>query len=364
MNNMRYNAKLFWLQSAARDILRGERVGACCRISIPGKNVEIWRHNEEKRAKYRNVVRCDNLWQCPVCANQITAHRRQELDIVVKNTPGIPIMLTFTMRHHRSDTLQYTVSVLCEAWAHMTGSRFWKEAKSDACLSGYVRALEVTWSQSNGWHPHFHALFIVDCGTRIARFFADTRKAWGEALVKNGGDCSYERGCTLTTADTSIAAYIAKWGHEPSPENDNVTGWGMVQEATRGVTKSAHDGGFTPFQMLEQYLLNGSAGPALWGRLYMEYAEAMRGQRQLSWSKNPDMRKIVGVKEKLDEQVFDDTDDWVLLASIDVFDWAAIIHTNHQGVILDCAARGDWEMMQSVIEDCRSQSIVQLPPNR
>jgi hypothetical protein len=357
-NSKRYYAKLYWLQSAARRIIPGERVGVCCRLAVPGKKVQIWGDTEERKAKYRNVVRCANVWQCPVCANHITTARRKELSEILRLTPGIPIMLTFTMSHHRIDTLEDSVRCLCEAWSRMVSCRQWKDAKNDASIGGYVRALEVTWSKNNGWHPHFHVLFFIDCGNRIAEFYRITRLQWQLQLEMVGASCSYEHGCTLSVVDDSIEAYIAKWGHDPSPDNENVGGWGMASEVSRGALKSGRLEGLTPFQILEKYLLNGQYGPAYWGRLWREYAYAFKGKRQLTWSRNPDPRKIVGIPVTDDGEIIEgDEAGYVLLATIEDWEWAAIIHTGSQGMVLDCAARGDNAMMRDLISDCCEQSV-------
>jgi hypothetical protein len=352
----RYYARLFWLQSAARDILYGERVGACCRVSIPGRNVQVWGRTDIRRAKYRNVIRCANVWQCPVCANHITSHRRDELQTVISTLDAcIPVMISFTVSHHSHDRLDTLIEILAEAWRGMTTCKCFTAYRKDNTTRGHVRSVEVTWGKANGWHPHYHALFFLQEPNRIAGFYADIRTLWAEHVDKAGGSSTWEHGCSLTVCDESIAAYVAKWGHEPSEDTlPQLTRWGKAQELTRGPMKQAEKGRYTPFEMLEEYLMARNEGPAYWGRLYRVYAEAMKGQRQLTWSRTPDLRKAAGLRdEKTEAEVVEGEEaGYILLAQMDAEQWGAVLWAGMRGVILDCCARGDVTMAYDVIEDC------------
>jgi len=357
----RYYARLFWLQSAARDILYGERVGACCRVSIPGRNVQVWGRTDIKRAKYRNVIRCANVWQCPVCANHITSHRRDELQTVISTLDlCLPVMISFTISHQNTDALSDSIDVLSEAWRSMTQCKCFGEYRRDKTTKGHVRSLEVTWGKANGWHPHYHALFFMPDTNRIAGFYNDIRTMWAEAVDKAGGSSTWEHGCNLTVCDNSIAAYVAKWGHEPKEETlPQLTRWGKAQELTRGPMKTAEKGRYTPFEMLEEYLIARDNGPAYWGRLYRVYAEAMKGQRQLTWSRKPDLRMAAGLKdEKTEAEVVEGEEaGYVLLAQLDTEQWGAILWAGMRGVILDCCARGDTTMAMNIVDDCCREHI-------
>lgn len=357
----RHYARLFWLQSAARDICFGERVGACCRISIPGRDVQVWGRTDIKRAKYRNVVTCGDVWKCPVCANHITAHRRDDLQYVISTLNAtIPIMISFTIQHSNVDGLPHSMAVLAEAWRSMTSCKCFTAYRSNKLMAGHVRSLEVTWGKKNGWHPHYHALFFMRDSNAISGFYSDVRTLWSEHVDMAGGRVSWEHGCALTVADTSIAAYIAKWGHEPSEDTlPRLTRWGKAQELTRGPMKSAETGRFTPFEMLEEYLVAKSPGPAYWGRLYKDYAEAMRGQRQLTWSRSPDLRKAAGLTEERSETDIMQGDEagYILLAQLTSEQWGAVIWAGMRGVILDCCARGDVSMAYEIVKDCELEHI-------
>jgi len=357
----RYYARLFWLQSAVRAILPGERVGACCRVPITGRNVQVWGRVDLKRAKYRNVVRCANVWQCPVCANHITSHRRDELQTVISTLDAcLPVMISFTISHQREDSLTDSIHVLSDAWRSMTQCKCFTEYRREGVTKGHVRSLEVTWGKANGWHPHYHALFFMPEAGKIAGFYDDIRTMWLEHVNEAGGSSTWEHGCNLTVCDNSIAAYVAKWGHEPSEDTmPQLTRWGKAQELTRGPMKSAERGRYTPFELLEEYLISRDGGPAYWGKLYRDYATAMKGQRQLTWSRTPDLRKAAGLKdEKTEAEVLEgDEAGYYLLAQLDNEQWGAVLWSGMSGVILDCCARGDVEMAFNIVNDCCDMHI-------
>jgi len=89
--------------------------------------------------------------------------------------------------------------------------------------------------------------------------------------------------------------------------------------------------------------------------LSKESAEAMRGQRQMTWSRG--LRERAGMEEEktTSDMVEDIEEGYVLLATINVDDWRAIVSAGERGVVLDCAARGDEDMMRSVISECRKE---------
>jgi hypothetical protein len=336
----------------------GQRVGACCRLVVPGKSVQVWGNVEKARAKYRNVVRCANVWQCPVCANNISAHRRDDLQWCIDKMSKhhISVMLTFTVRHNRRDPLPDTLRTVTEAWRRMVSCRAWADLKKKGLLAGYVRALETTWGSANGWHPHIHALFFLTGGASPARFYKNTRLAWENAVRVVGGDTTWERAVQMTVCDNSLAEYMTKWGHEPSTETlETLNNWGKAKELTRSMLKEGKVGHLTPFQFLEQYNLAGDIGPAMWGSLYREYCDAFRGQRQLIWSRKPDIRKLCNMAAEKPPSAIVEGEEagYVLLATLSTNDWDAILREGMRGVILDCASRGDLDMMRSVVTDCR-----------
>jgi len=328
MNEKQYHAYLYQLQAVARDIVNDHRVCACCRAVVPGKNVEVWGSPGKQRARYRNVIRCSDVWVCPVCANQITANRRDDLRRAVKTLrpKSIIWMVSFTIRHSKRDSLRETSTILVDAWRTMTQCRQWDKLRDGTF--GYVRALEVTHGDTNGWHPHFHVLFFTKPEECVYTQYAKLRQWWSKAVAGAGGDSDEAVATQLTLDFEEIGNYLTKWG--------------IPEEMTRGgMSKNGRDGGKTPFELLDSYLH--SEAPAVFGMLYREYARAMKGKRQLTWSRKPDIRIEAGLEAERSEEtiVVGEEAGYVLLATLTIEQWKAILHCNARGDMLDLAGQGD-----------------------
>src|SRR5690349_16250907 len=94
-------AQRFYLQSFARSLLPDERVASCLRVIAPHKtHVEIHKSKVTKRARYKNLMVCGSVWQCPVCASYISEVRRKELSGAINKWTGGLVLLTYTASHH------------------------------------------------------------------------------------------------------------------------------------------------------------------------------------------------------------------------------------------------------------------------
>jgi len=320
---------------------------------VPGKQVEVWANSALQRARYHNVIRCSDVWICPVCANHITASRRDDLRKVVRTLrpKSIVVMLSFTLRHKREDALIDTLTCLLDAWRSMTTCRQWDKDRER--MFGYVRSLEVTWGRANGWHPHLHVVFFVKPEFCVKTFIARTRNAWDVSVRVAGGD-----------SDIGIAVGVT-YDTEDSADGmaDYLTKWGLPEEMTRGgMSKGDRDGGYTPLHLLAEYLKYpyGEIPVTHVGKLYMEYAQALRGKRQLTWSRSPDIRAEAGIgEEKSEAEIVENSpeDGYVLLARLTIEEWTAVLAESKQGALLDFAAQGDVGAMDNLVRLCvESQS--------
>lgn len=353
MNDKQFHAKMYWLQSAARDVFFGERVSVCCRLPIPKKQVEIWGNIEAKRAKYKNVARCASVWLCPVCANQITASRRNSLAAVIDKIDDYCdiVSIAFTLEHHRADDLIDTLTCLQDAWRFMVSCRKWAGMKKRDVMFGYVRSLEVTWGYSNGWHPHIHASFFLRKRESLSRFYNDIRSWWAESVAKAGGRSVWEYATRLSVHNSDSALYPVKWG--------------IAEEIMRGAMKQGKQGGLTPFQMLEMYLSSTRPGPAFWGKLLKEYQKSIKGARQVTWSRSPNLRNVAGLDDEKPESKMLEADEagFVFLAALTDSQWRAIVDANERGTILDCCASGNVELAMRIIKDIEQDSLARIDKN-
>lgn len=322
-------------QRAAAQLLEGWRVEWCLSRRAEGKSaVEVW--TAEGKAYYRGLAVCGSVWTCPVCAAKITEKRRQDLTEAVSKKGFSKVLVTVTLQHDRTDKLAGLVEELSDALRRMKQGRWWGEFKERYSLVAYVSSLEVTYGQS-GWHPHKHWLLFLDLPeNEIDRdqLKADLTARYKAQLAKHGRYASDLYGIDVRIGDQGAAEYTGKWGLEA--------------EVTKTTVKEGRAGGLSPFQLLDL----AAAGDKQAGALFVEYATATEGRRQLVWSKGA--RQILGLDEEelTDEDAAAQPDEGEqedaaeLVISFEPSQWAQILRQNARVFVLEAAERGPAQLLE------------------
>lgn len=324
---------------------------ARCRRVRRAPMVEV-RASEEAGAWFEGLVTCRSVWRCPMCAGQISQRRRRELawalerwqvweeppewrspdrgraweavkgaihpdhlmqatiaqydgprdergrvrwvegDLLWRGEDGhwrlmdewgsyernSLLLETRTIRHRAGQRLGPLLERLKRARDWMKAHREYREIRKIAGCVGSIRGGEVT-AGRNGWHPHEHELWF--CTRRLSR---GTRKdlqarlaaLWIRACSEAGlAEPSEEHGLRLDGGDAA-KTYVAKWG--------------AAEEIALSRAKKGR-GGDSPWQLLERSRQGDEAARALW----LEYARAYHGQRQLHYTRG--LRKRLGLDE-------------------------------------------------------------------
>lgn len=213
----------------------------------------------ERAAWWRGVARCHRI-ACPVCAAQ-RGRRRAERVRSALATDGRESpaqhwqLITLTVPHRRDDALAATLGGLVQAWREVRRTRRVR-AIFDRAVSATVRAIEVTWSVANGWHPHVHLL------VRGALTDADVAVLREEWCPRTGA--SPERGVFASAprlAREIDGAYLAKLGAEVGGEGkagSSRSHWRVLERAAE-----AH----------------GTRAGQRWRARWAEYVTATKGRR-------------------------------------------------------------------------------------
>lgn len=297
----------FILQDQSAKLLPKERVCNCLKRRIDKNKPRTVLFNEfREKAQWGNLQRCGSLWSCPVCATQISEKRREEMKQLLaywRQLPDADVkLMTLTFSHSQSEPLKVLLSKLKHAIAMFFGSRKFKELSEVCKIKFKVRSLEVTYG-SNGWHPHFHILLMTNDVEDLAFSYRDElAKLWIHCCVSKGlGSPSMEHG--LDIRDGSYAEqYIAKWG--------------LDYEMTKGNVKKGRKESLSPFDLLQLSIQDNEVHGKTPSKLWQEFAIAMKGQRQLVWSRG--LKKLVGIDEKDDQEIVDETDnESIILRDVD-----------------------------------------------
>lgn len=326
----------FALQGAARELLPNERVAGCMRHRVSKEHgVKVLFSPENNSTHYGNLAVCGSVWTCPVCAAKISERRRAELSEAVKlwragPGHGTVAMMTFTLQHHAGESLDYVLQGIRDAsvkfWQHRRGRRL----REKYSIMGRVRGLEVTHGNS-GWHPHYHVLIFIgrELSTDERVELQQAAKAhWAQVLAKNARYASVYHGLDVRFGDSGVADYVAKFGQDNN--------WTLQHEIAKSHVKHARRGGRTPNALLADY----NAGDVHAGELWKEYAEAMKGKKQLSWTRG--LRKLLALgDEKTDEQLAkEQSNEAVQLIELDQKQWRIILANDARAEVLIIARKG------------------------
>jgi hypothetical protein len=323
------------LQDQAGRLLPGERVAKCLRWRVPVKDrVEVWRSEKYKKAHYKNLMVCGSVWRCPVCAAKITERRRVELEKVISDKRYSKVMVTITLQHNRSQKLTQVYGGLAKAYRELKSGAPWERIEKKFGIVASIRGAEVTWGEVFGWHPHFHIIFFLD--QKGQKMSWEARQEFTQVITdrfikkaENSGFYVHPNiGVNVSFDQDHVSTYAAKWG--------------MDSELAKGPVKMAKGDNLTPFQMLAESALPDERGKKF-SAVFLEYAEAMKGKKQLVWSNGA--RELFALGEEVSDQELAEAviDDSGLFAHLPDDVWKKILKADARGQVLEVASSGDHE---------------------
>jgi hypothetical protein len=335
--------KLRRFHAATQLLPRDKALQECHRMVIPGKHVTLWIHNETKRAHFNGLIQCHQVWTCPICSSKISERKREELQIALDNWTGSVALGTFTLQHHKGTSLKTVLGLKNRAWRAMTASHAYKDLLKRYGVAGLTRSREITYSDVNGWHPHFHAIFWF-AGSResvdLDQLERELSAMWIYQVKRVGGWALAPYACNVERGDSSVADYVAKFGSDYE-DNDlarsladrttNAT-WKAADELCKANIKKAREGR-NPWQLLDSY----ADGDKQAGALFQEYAAATKGLHQLQWSRG--LRERVGLgREATDQEIVEEyQDDCTLVHTFTQAEWKAVLANDCVAILLQAA---------------------------
>lgn len=344
------------LQTVARDLLPGDRIGVCLRrLGFDRHSVEIWVSERFHQAHLKGLVVCGSVWTCPVCAAKITERRRAEISEALARAriKGLAVvMITVTLQHKRGAALGDLLRVLADAWRRVQQGSAWVRIKKRFGLIKPISGLETTWGAANGWHPHKHILYFCKAGqVDHAALEAAISERWRSELAELGHYASGLYGVKVQVGDDKAADYVSKWG--------------LDFELAKSPVKKGRAGGYSPFQLLQL----ARDGQAWAGDLFREYAAAMNGRKQLHWS--PGLRDLLGLsQEKTDSELANQgIEASYLFAHLTWKQYQVVLRCAGQGrrgvvgEMLEVAGRGDvvafWAFLESLGIVSKPDQVIQ-----
>jgi len=287
------------------------------------------KHN---KAHYSGLDVCGSPWACPVCASKLQNRRAIEIQDAFKwaykDKQFQMMMVTLTFPHGIADDLGDMLDKLKLAMKYFRKGKTYDKFKAGIKYQGMIKAMEITWGNINGWHPHTHELQIIDYNItpaeekRIHKFILNR---WEMAckkagLLKHGSIADFRKRAVNTIFHAKDSDYLAKLNNEDRA-------WGADREMASSSTKQGRLTGLSPFQILEQ-----SDGNEQFQNLFLEYALKMKGKKQLIWSRG--LKDKVGIKEKSDKELVNEqTSESELVAFFTDHQWKIVLKNNDRSYI-------------------------------
>lgn len=329
------------LQDLAGQLLPEERVAVCMQRMIPIRaTVDIMHTPKYHRANYRNLMVCGSVWHCPICSARITERRRIEVEEVIAELPYSKAMVTFTLQHKMFERLEELYGGLSKSYREMKEGDWWRDIESGYGLTASIRGAEVTWGTKTGWHPHYHTLFFFNRRAENIdqeSFTDQITQRFVQIANRNGYYVSPEFGVKVSWEQSQVSAYPAKWG--------------LDYELTKLPSKVAKSGDrFTPYQLLIQYALGGKNVAPVYRDMFIEYANTMKGKKQLVWSKGAREKLGLGA-EPTDQELAEGQDEIaVLFAQLRNDQWKKVLQQGIRGTLLEVAGRGNYQELKIYLQ--------------
>jgi hypothetical protein len=286
------------------------------------------------------------VWLCPVCSAKIHQRRAAELREVLDtwtDNGHSASLVTITLPHDRGDPLSRLVDTEREAWKHVTAGAGWQRLKKRLGFAGHIIALEFTWGDDNGCHPHHHVLLVHDRdldAAAIARLHGHIHTRLASSCRDHGlrdPDQLHAVRIDPNVSATAAGAYIAKGGD-----------WTPAEEMTRGDLKTGRTGGRTPFQILADYHQTGDTRDR---DLWREYSQVTRGLAAVRWSRGlrTAMLGPTAVPERTDLELAAGDTNGELVTDFPAAAWSAIRLAGLDHALLAAAENAGDLAAQSVV---------------
>ena len=293
-------------------------------------------------AFYAGLTSCGSVWTCPICASKVQERRREEISKGINWAHGAgfqPALVTLTFPHGRHQKLGRLLEQQAEALRLMRTGAPWQRFKSALGYQGVIRSLELTHGM-NGWHPHTHELWIVGAQADAEGMEREILKRWESACVR-AGLLSSEKLEVFRTYAVDVRGWCSAGDYLAKQDDARNHNWGADRELAKGGSKIGKVTGKHPFALLAA----AADGDHRAKRLFLSYAIAMRGKRQLLWS--PGLKGRAGVDDKSDAQLAEEQrEEADVLGLVTESDWQRVRRYQRRAQLLDAAEAGGWPAVQ------------------
>lgn len=252
-----------------------------------GTGVEV-RVDVNSRASFRGVNSCGRR-TCPVCGPRLLARDAELIEAGVKDHGyERTLMSSQTTRHSSQDELEANRKGIVKAWAALQRHRAFKELLKRFDAEIFVRVLETTYSEANGWHVHYHVLVFT--GSELTDEEKDTlERQWSQMWRSTVGSAmGWKHAPTVSRGVVLTRCYRA----------DYLTKLGLGAEVTDvGQAKRGKKKGRSYWAIASDWLDAGADVASRDAQLLKDYVRSMRSAVIVAWP-----RKGKNARKRIDER--------------------------------------------------------------
>jgi len=321
------NIRRIYKMRRTSGLIVGGRQHNCGKKGLAMKQTRVDILKENDKYYYHGLMKCGNIWTCPVCSLKVSDHRSFEVREIVRNAHSggcSSTFVTLTIQHNKYQTASELKKTVANSWREVLAHREYRDMKQEYNIEGNIRALEVTHKDTTGWHPHLHIMFLALCeGTELLEFSHKVIDLWCR-IVKQAG----------YNADISGQNAQEVYNDGSTTVEDYITKWSVSKELTEGIAVKGSGKGRTPFTILSDISENKKMRASQDWQIYKEYATAFKGSRQLTYSKGLKKTYLPTEPDKTDEEIVNEEQNGELVLSLGMKLWLRVLSRQLEAEII------------------------------
>lgn len=306
------------------------KICGCKTKGFEGDTLPINVVKGQKGAVYfQGLLKCGSMWRCPVCSYKLTQHKQNQVYFYSsewqrKNPSNKISFVTLTIKHHKNMTLKMSLENLVDEFRKYQRTKVFERLNKKNDTLGFIKSIEITWNEKNGWHPHLHLLFFHQ-SENIESYHKELVSNWIKR-VKIKGTKSAQK-CKEVFSVKGITDYVTKWD--------------ISREMTNTLQKKSKTGSLSPFEILKMLTDKNytTLSKEKLESLYSSYCRVTTGKHKIHISKKIKEALLTEEKkvefEKSDIEILEDDKVEKLLLQIDQELWQEIVEKEMQAEILN-----------------------------
>ena len=141
--------------------------------------------------RHKLINRCGNVHLCPICSylqdRKIFARVKPMSNLLQRNDGDVHL-ITFTLRHNRSHSLEELTEVLNKSVKEIKTSYPFKKFYGSKDRLFSLSKYEVSWSEDYGFHPHCHLQIGTTNQTPLKEIESEFKSKWIQIVTKHSPD--------------------------------------------------------------------------------------------------------------------------------------------------------------------------------